>query len=268
MYLGVCHLKLFNYKKHRVHLSYRDILQVDANTYTTTYLRRYYIDNIFDRVLTFFATKSQRATFTETETQPSRRSSPHGQHRKLPYLTTLGAASDENLMKETFPPRCFSASWHIESIKTFELCCIISLTHKGLCRMANILQATFSYLFSFDHILCSFIKLSAKFVPIVLLAMSQHWFRQWLGTAEAASHLLSPHGPGYWRMDASLGLGEVTGRYINGSQSLITHKSKLWFTDIEIKITNIRKQGQRNIGSHIVCALLWFYVSKLALKQT
>ena len=114
-----------------------------------------------------------QATYTETETQPSRRSSPHRQHRKLPYLTTLGAASDENPIKETSPPQCFSASWHIESIKTFELCCIISLTHKGLCRMANILQATFSYSFSFDHMLCSFIKLSPKFVPIVLLTMSQ-----------------------------------------------------------------------------------------------
>ena len=200
----------------------------------------------------------------DTIKPPSRRSSSHRPHRKLPFLTTSGEASDENFIKETSPPQCFSASWHIESIKTFELCCIISLTHRGLNRMANILQTTFSYLFCFYYILCSFIKLSPKFVPSVLLTMSQQWFRQWLGTAQAASHPLNPTWPRLLMHRCV-----TRPRWVNRiHQSLITHWIEFGFTDIKIKITNIRIQAQGNIGSHTVCALLWFCVSKLALEQT
>ena len=44
----------------------------------------------------------------------------------------------------------------------------------------------------------------------VQLTISQHWFRQWLGTDKATSHYLNQWWLDYWRIYASLGPNELT----------------------------------------------------------
>ena len=58
------------------------------------------------------------------------------------------------------------------------------------------------------------IKISLKFVPRSPLTIFHHWFRKWLGADQATSHYLNQWVLVYRRIYASLGLNELTFKYI------------------------------------------------------
>ena len=69
-------------------------------------------------------------------------------------------------------------------------------------KMAAILaDDTFKYFFLNEK--CRIpIQISPKFVPMIQLIISQHWFSWWLGTEQATIHYLNPV---HWRIYATLG---------------------------------------------------------------
>ena len=79
--------------------------------------------------------------------------------------------------------------------------------------MAAISQMTFSSAFSRKKMFEFRLKFHWSFFLRVQLTIFQHWFRQWLGAGQAASHCLNQWWLVYWRIYASLGLHELRHTY-------------------------------------------------------
>ena len=65
------------------------------------------------------------------------------------------------------------------------------LTHLSLDNMASILQMAFSNAFSWLKILEFQFKFNWKLFLSFHFTISQHWFRQWLGTQQVTNHYLN-----------------------------------------------------------------------------
>ena len=87
--------------------------------------------------------------------------------------------------------------------------CWSGLTHWGRERMAAILQTTFSNALSWMIIYEFRLKFHWSLFPRFQLTIFQHWFRQWLGVDQAASHYLNHWWLDYWPIYVSLGLNEL-----------------------------------------------------------
>ena len=76
--------------------------------------------------------------------------------------------------------------------------------------MAAISQTTFSRTFSWMKMYEFRLRFHWSLFLRVQLTISQHWFRLWLTAVQATSHYLKQYWLVYWRIDASLGLNELT----------------------------------------------------------
>ena len=82
------------------------------------------------------------------------------------------------------------------------------LTHCGQDKMDAISQTSFSTAFSWMKMFEFRLKFHWSLFPRIQLTIFQHWFRKWLGAAQATSHYLNQWWLIYWRIYASLGLNE------------------------------------------------------------
>ena len=85
----------------------------------------------------------------------------------------------------------------------------LNLTHWGRDTMAAFSQTTVWNAFSWMKILEFRLKFHWSLFLRVQLTIFQHWFREWLGAGQAASHYLNQWWLVYWRIYASLGLNEL-----------------------------------------------------------
>ena len=85
-----------------------------------------------------------------------------------------------------------------------------SLTHWGRDKMAAISQTTFSNAFFWMKMYEFRLNCHWSLFLRVQLTISQHWFRWWLGAGQATSHCLNQCWLVYWRINASLGLNELS----------------------------------------------------------
>ena len=83
------------------------------------------------------------------------------------------------------------------------------LTHWGRDETNNILQTTFSNVFSSKKMFEFQLKYHRSLFPRIYLTIFQHWFRQRLGAVQATSHYLNQWWLVYWCIYASLGLNDL-----------------------------------------------------------
>ena len=84
------------------------------------------------------------------------------------------------------------------------------LTHWGRDEMNNISQTTFLNAFSSMEMFEFRLKFHWSLFPRVQFTIFQPWFRWWLGAVQATSHYLNQWWIVYRRINASLGLNELT----------------------------------------------------------
>ena len=73
-----------------------------------------------------------------------------------------------------------------------QLPCSNQFSWKGLNKMANILQTTFSNTSLFERNALYFYSNFCSLFLRVQLTISHHWFRSWIGTKQGTSHYLAP----------------------------------------------------------------------------
>ena len=98
---------------------------------------------------------------------------------------------------------------------------VIILTHWGQDKMAAVSQTMFSNAFSWMKMYEFHFKFHWSLFLRLQLTIFTHWFRYWLGGVQATSHYLNQWWLAYWRIYASFGLNELTGRTQDNFQWLL-----------------------------------------------
>ena len=83
------------------------------------------------------------------------------------------------------------------------------LTHRGRNKMTAIFQMTFSNAFSWMKIYELQLNFHWSLILSVQSTIFHHWFRQWLGRGQVASHCLNQWLLVYWCIYVSLSLNEL-----------------------------------------------------------
>ena len=84
------------------------------------------------------------------------------------------------------------------------------LTHWGRDKMAAIFQTTFSNPFSWMKLYEFRLRFHWSLFLRVQLTIFHHWFRYWLDAVQATSHYMNQCWLVNWRINASLGLNELS----------------------------------------------------------
>ena len=141
--------------------------------------------------------------------------------------------------------------------------------------MAAMSQTTFSNAFSWMKMYEFRLKFHWSLFLRVQLTISHHWFRWWLGAGQATSHCLKQCWLVCWRINASLGLNELTPVRrqntiwnITGTLSiepLEIHFSEIWIQQYSYKISaakcwpfaivGLNRVISKNIGRGVVLFL-------------
>ena len=113
--------------------------------------------------------------------------------------------------------------WKMSSAKFGSHCVgLNALTNWGPDKIAAISQTTFSNAFSWMKIYEFRLRCQWSSFLRVQLTIFEHWFRWWLGTDQAPSHRLNQWWLVYWRIYASLGLGEFNLAWMHSCRLYIT----------------------------------------------
>ena len=102
----------------------------------------------------------------------------------------------------------YLSQWWPRSLSTYG----IARPQWGQNKIATIFQMTFSNAFSWMKMHQFWLRFQWSLFLGVQLTIFQHWFRKWLGAAQATSHCLNQWCLIYWRIYASLGLNELKGK--------------------------------------------------------
>ena len=127
--------------------------------------------------------------------------------------------------------------------------------------MDAIFQTTFSIGFYWMEMHEFRFKFHWSLLLSVQLTISQHWFRQWLGADQATSHYLNQWWWNNWRINASLGLNELTAQLVGNE--------KFWY------VLCIPKQSIHQMTSKVTYTwtptlriLFWEIMTKLSICFT